>query len=244
MKRRLVRQTFYLMAILSVMLIKIGFSQEDIRPNPTRPSASDNAYLTHLGYTELEFGFLSQTNFQSLPLLFKFTFHKNFELGLTMSGLIDRINGEYDFGNPGLQLKTQLIDQSWGAVAAAGRIEYIESAKPTYTVYGVASLLFEKISLDGTLGGVFSDQGSGDYSDVFTYAFALNSNFESPLGGFLEIFGVNSDFSNPVYFDCGISYGISKNVILDLSITFGLNDESEDWVVQVGFTTLLYKLLK
>jgi len=219
-------------------------SQEDIKPNPTRPSASDNAYLTHQGYTELEFGLASRAKSWNLPLLLKLGFHENFELGLSMSGLIEHTSEEYSLGDPGLQLKAQLFNQAWGAVAAVGRIEHINNTKPRYTVYGVASLPLQIAHLDGTFGGVFTDQGTNGYAHSFTYAVFLSPNLKAPVTAYLEIFGEKAESSNPVSFDCGIFYPISKKIVLDLSITIGLNDDAEDWVIQVGFTTLLFKLLR
>lgn len=66
---------------------------------------------------------------------------------------------KYDFGSSGLQLKTQLSNQDWGAVAAAGRIERIINAKPRYTLLGVTMLLFPIGQSDSTFGVVFSYQG-------------------------------------------------------------------------------------
>jgi len=220
----------------------VGFSQEDIKPNATRPSVADNAYLTHLGYTELEFGFTYLQNFWSLPLLLKFSFHQNFELGFTMSGLIDHTEEDTNFGISGLQLKTQFLDRDWGALAGVARIESIEKTKPVVTVYGVTSLLLKIGQLDGTFGGVFSEQGDSGYSESFVYAVALSPSLNSPIGTYLEIFGVSSAFSNPFYFDCGISYPLSKRIIIDAAITFGLNGDADSWIFQIGFTSLLLKV--
>jgi hypothetical protein len=227
-----------------VLLPNLGFTQEEVKPNPTRPSATDNAYLTHLGYTELEFGLALQRNFWNLPLLLKFSFHENFELGFIMSGLIDHSDEDYDFGAPGFQIKTQLLNQDWGAVAAVGRIEFINNTKPKYTLYGVTSLLFPIGQMDGTFAGVFTDQGDGGYSNALTYAVALSPNLSAPVGLYVEIYGEASELSNPVSFDFGVNHAISRKIIIDLAVSFGLNDDAENWVVQVGFTSLLFRAFK
>jgi len=238
------KQTLFLTFISFLIFPSVVSSQEKVSPNPTRPSAADNAYLTQLGYTELEFGMLAQDNFWNLPALLKFTFHKNIELGFLMSGIINSFDSRNDIGDPGLQIKAKLIDQSWGAFGLAGRIERAKNFKPKYTIYAVGSFLFDKISIDGTLGTAFFEQRNRDCSSSFQYAVSFNSNLNSPIGGFVEVFGEDSEYSNPFYIDGGFSYQISSKAVLDCSVTFGLNDDAEDWIVQVGFTKVLVKLLK
>ena len=227
-----------------LLIIPIQTFAQDVSPNPTRPSAADNAYLTQPGYTEIEFGLSSQTNFWNLPTLLKFSFHKNVELGFLMSGLINHFDSENEIGDPGLQLKTKLTEQDWGAFAFAGRIERVKNFKPKYNIYAVGSFPLNKISIDGTFGASFFDRGNGDYSNSIQYAVSFNSNFEGPVGGFVEVFGENSDFANPLFVDGGLSYAISSKVVLDCSVALGLNDDAEDWIFQVGFTSVLFKVLK
>jgi hypothetical protein len=235
----------YIYGLLFILLIiPIQTFAQDVSPNPTRPSAADNAYLTQPGYTELEFGLSSQTNFWNLPTLLKFSFHENVEVGFLMSGLLNHFDSENEIGAPGLQLKTKLTDQSWRAFAVAGRIERVKNLRPKYNIYTIGSFLIDKISIDGTLGASFFDQGNGDYSNSVQYAVSFNSNFEGQIGGFFEVFGENSDYSNPLFVDGGLSYTISKKAVLDCSIALGLNDDADDWIFQVGFTSVLYKVLK
>lgn len=55
------------------MLFSFESYSQDVSANPTRPSASDNAFLTAKGYSEIEIGFASQKNFWSIPTLLKFS---------------------------------------------------------------------------------------------------------------------------------------------------------------------------
>lgn len=243
MKSKFYSYLFILIFICSMCAWNQGLSQ-NVSPNPTRPSASDNAYLTHLGYTELEFGLSSQKNFSTLPTLLKFSFYKTMEIGFLMSGLLSHSGSENEIGDPGLQLKTKLIDQNWGAFALTGRIERAKNSRPKSTIYAVGSFPLNYISIDGTLGAAFFEQGNGDYANSVQFAVSFNSNFDGLVGGFLEFFGEDSDYFSPFYFDGGLSYAISSKTVVDCSATLGLNDDAADWILQVGFTTVLFKLLK
>ena len=66
--------------------------------NPTRPSASDNAYLTARGYTEIEFGLAYDRDAWALPTLLKWTLHPRIELGFITPGLIQSDDSEIAFG--------------------------------------------------------------------------------------------------------------------------------------------------
>lgn len=245
MKILILKLPIIIIALISIVIFPITVvAQEDVSPNPTRPSAADNAYITQLGYSELEFGLLSQDNFWNVPALLKFAFHKNIELGFLMSGLLNHSESENELGDPGLQIKAKLMDKSWGAFAVAGRVDRVKNLKPKYTFYAVGSFPFNKISIDGTVGTSYFDHGNGNYSNSFQYAVSCNSNFGSPIGGFLEVFGEDTDYAAPFYIDGGLSYQLSSKAVLDCSVTFGLNDDAEDWIIQVGFTKVLTKILK
>jgi len=67
--------------VLSICFSNTSFAQEQVAANPTRPSVSDNAHLTALGYTELEAGGLVADNRWTIPALLKFSVHRQIEVG-------------------------------------------------------------------------------------------------------------------------------------------------------------------
>ena len=231
----------FLLLIL-FMLPTDSRTQQMIKTNPTRPSASDNAYLSAYGHTELEFGWYTSDDSRNFPALLKFTFHRNFELGASMSGLVNYMDSDVELGTPGLQLKSQLIKKQRTALAAVGRVEFHSDDRPRYNLYSVVSTQTDFMNMDATLGKIFFDRGDGSYKGSVHYAVALSPNLKGRLAGFLEIFGEHSSFSKPVSFDFGISYVYSPKVVLDFSFTFGLNEDAPDFILQLGFTSILFKV--
>ena len=86
-ERSLTTFNVFIQDIPGIFSSSVIFSQE-VFSNATRPSASDNGYLTEYGYTELEIGWTAEENYWSVPALLKFTALPNFELGFLMSGIV------------------------------------------------------------------------------------------------------------------------------------------------------------
>ena len=219
-----------------------GKAQQIIKANPTRPSVADNAYLSAYGHTELEFGWHYAKDSWNVPTLLKFTFHRKFELGISMSGLVNYMGSDVKLGNPGIQLKSQLIKTQRTALAVAGRVEFDSDDKPRYILYSVISTQTDLMNIDATIGKTFYDHGDGLYKNHVHYAVALSPNLKGRIGGFVEIFGEYSLYSKPVSFDCGISYVYSPRIVLDLSVTVGLNADAPDFILQMGFTSTLFRI--
>ncbi len=129
--------------ILKVVIFLIIYSTSDIigqTANPTRPSSSDNAYLTEYGFTELEIGYSGDKDRYSIPALLKFSVLKKLEAGILMSGIINYNGSKTQIGDPGIQLKYQFLNNQNIAAALAGKIGFSSSSSATYTFYVVPSI--------------------------------------------------------------------------------------------------------
>jgi hypothetical protein len=209
--------------------------------NPTRPSASDNAFTTAEGYSEIEFGFSSIKNNWTLPLLLKIGMLQNLEFGFSMNGLLNSVT-KTETGNPGLQLKYRFYNKGRLSIAFAGKTEFVKSSDPAYTFYAVPSIVAEAFQVDATFGVIIADDGFG-YNSSFIHAVALSPNIDDKFGMFAEIFGEMTTNYNPIYLDGGISYKLSDSFVIDGSLTYGLNDDAgKDITIQIGFTSLIFKL--
>ncbi len=235
-----------LIAILFFIFASSIIAQE-VSANATRPSASDNAYLTEYGYTELELGWYTIEDFWSVPALLKFTFAKDFELGFLMNGIVDHSEfgniSETDVGDPGIQLKAQIYEGPMMAIALLGRADFLHNDLQRFTAYSAWSFQREMFQLDATVGGVFhSDKFPG--SNSFIYAVSLAPKLEGDTGFYVEIFGEQNEVLKPVYFDAGVSYAVSPRFVLDAAYFAGLNDHAVDWQVHVGFTATLFQIFE
>lgn len=226
-------------ALVFVIVSSVLYAQ--VAVNPTRPSAADNAFTTAKGYSEVEFGFSSVKSNWSLPLLLKLGVLSNLELGYSMNGLLNSSN-DTEIGNPGLQIKYRFLEDSNLSIAIAAKTEFVKNLDPTYTFYTAPSYVTKSFQIDGTFGAAISDDGIG-YNTSFIHAVAVSPNLDDEFGLFVEIFGEMTTSYNPIFIDGGLSYKISDSFVIDGSITFGLNDDAgKDPVLQLGFTSLLFKL--
>lgn len=236
------------LVLLSIVLLGSSLTaQENITANATRPSASDNAYLTAPGYTELEIGGSVMEAFWSIPTFLKFAVHQRIELGFIMSGLINHTsfddNGDTEVGDVAFQSKVQFTDQEWGAIAVVGRIDFPSGVDPKYTLYSVISYQSAAFQWDMTVGGALFDSGGGDYKTSFQYATAVSPKLAGNFGGFVEVFGEAAPGFSPMAVDFGVSLGHFPRFVPDASLTLGLNGDAPDWQIQFGFTAVLVKLL-
>lgn len=225
--------------IIGLVITPEIFSQ-GISANPTRPSASDNAFLTEYGYTEIEMGFAGQNNYWTIPTLLKFSILKKAEIGFSMNGLLNSTkianSTETKAGDPGLQIKFQLLKNENIALSFLARTEFI-SDDTKFTFYGVPSYITSFGQFDATLGITNISN-----STSLIYAIAFSPKVNMPFGFYLEIFGESLENYSPIYFDAGVSYPITSDFVLDAAVVRGLNDEATDWQYQFGFTKTLFKL--
>ncbi len=234
-------------AVVCFLMVAVSITAQEVASNPTRPSATDNGFLTAPGYMELEIGWAGEENFWSMPALLKITPFLNFEFGFLMSGLVNH----YDFegvsetkaGDFGMQFKFQLYSNPATAIALLGRVEFLDNDIQRYTAYTAWSLIRTLFQVDATVGGVFHSK-SFDGANSFIYAVAAAPKLNSDAGIYIEIFGESNEAVKPIYADIGISYAVSPRFVLDAAYFWGLNDDAADWQIQIGFTATLFKILK
>ena len=233
-----------LFLLLSSLTGRTLSAQEPTQANPTRPSSTDNAFLTAYGYTELEIGWLLEKSGWNVPTLLKFTVLPRVELGFNMVGLFNHEDGQdVELGDPGFQVKGQVARGDWGALAVVARLDLPKNVSPRYVLYGVTSLPRRTFQLDATLGVTRFDRGDGRYDHALFYAAALSPKTSGRLGGYVELFGEASDGPDPVSVDGGLAYAVSPTFVLDTSLALGLSDAAPDWLFQVGFTATLFSVL-
>lgn len=223
-----------------------GSAQDNVTPNATRPSAADNAYLVHRGYSEIEMGMSFEDNFSTLPFLLKIGLLPTAELGLSMSGLFNhtRINGEgnTELGDPGVQLKVQFLERDRGALAVVARSDFITNGIQKYALYCAASAQTRSLAVDITLGGAFLDPGGQSPTESLLYAAALSPKIDGRFGTYAELFGENSSDSHNASVDFGISFIPNPRIVLDAAIFLGISGNAPDWQVQAGLTTVLFRI--
>lgn len=209
--------------------------------NPTRPSAADNAYLAEYGFTEIEIGYSGDDKTFSIPTLLKFTPFQKLEAGVLLSGLLNYDGNETKVGDPGIQLKYQILNKEKLALSFVGKVAFSSSSPATYTIYGVPTIQTDIVQIDVTAGTSFF-KDLLDYKNLYFYAVALSPKTELPFGLFLEVYGESHSNYSPIYFDFGIGYPISSDFVLDVALAVGLNEDANAWILQFGFTKTMFRL--
>jgi len=231
---------------LILVIVSASYAQE-VSANATRPSASDNGYITEYGWSELELGWYTQENAWSIPALLKFTAVKKIELGLLMSGIVNHSSysseNKTEVGDFGVQLKGQLLNVPEMAIAVVGRADFLSESLTKCTIYSAFSFPRTTFQIDITAGAYFGINNNV-IDPTFLWAVSLGSNFENPLNAYVEIFGESQNNYSPLGFDTGLSYKVSPDFVLDAAYYAGLNDQAVDWRFHIGFTKTLFKFIE
>lgn len=216
---------------------------QSVSANPTRPSASDNAYITANKYLEMEFGLSTSSSGWSLPLLLKSSVSQKTEFGIFMNGLAyyNSSDETSDLGNPGLQIKHKFVDSQSFASAIVAKTEFVKNSSTVFTLYDASSFQVEYFQLDITLGVNLFKENS-ELNNSYFYAAAISPKLNSKFGVFVEVFGDYTSNQNNLYFDGGISYSLFPTIVFDASYTPENKTTGAPSVVQLGVTTTLYKI--
>jgi len=226
--------------LLLLLFGNISYGQT-VSANATRPSATDNAFLTHPKYVELEAGLGLDENFLYSPLLFKIGLDSKVELGLIMNNLfVTRLDGGKSItqiGDPGVQLKYQFMKSNEVAFAGVVKTLLTKNEETPVTVYLTPSIMMPVGQLDATAG--FTHLAG---TNTIHYAAAFSPNTSLPVGLYLEFFGDKTKDFTFHYFDAGVSYSPQSTLVFDMAIILGLGDNTQSWILQAGFTHTLGKI--
>lgn len=234
-------KTILFLLALFLLLVTSNTSAQEVSANATRPSATDNAFLTTYRFAEIEFGIASDNKFLTSPLLLKFSFAKKMEVGFLMNGVFNtQLDGGKSItqvGDPGLQLKYQFLNSSDVVIAGVVKGALNKSNQMPWTVYITPSILMNIGQMDGTFG--FTNL---EGSNTIHYAAAFSPKTTLPIGIYVEFFGDKTQDFNYNYFDFGISYSPKSDLVFDAAVVFGLGKNTQSWLAQLGFTKTLGKV--
>ena len=243
-------------AVLLISAAKPVSSAEEASAVPYRPTVSNPAALPTPGYFEVEAGFLRARNDEprrrdSLPVLLKYAFSEN--VGVLLGG--DAIVRQYSdidgkstgLGDTGLTLKLHRALHDKLAVGLEAGIklptakDLIGSGKHDVIVNGIMSAEVGEAALDVNLGAIrLGAVNPGESRTASTWAVALSYPINDRWGVAGEFSGVRQGRApDTSQFLTAISYNVSKKVVLDGGMAWGLTRASTDRAVFAGVTVLL-----
>jgi hypothetical protein len=74
------------------------------------------------------------------------------------------------------------------------------------------------------------------YTTEWVNTATVSHDIAGDVGGYLELTSTLTDGADLATFNCGLTYGLNKNIQLDLGTNIGLTDATEDLVVFAGIS--------
>lgn len=240
---------------LFVLAISAGstLKAQELEPlQADRPDQTECASLVPAGYIQAETGFLYEKggpdarSFLYPSILWKYGVNDRFEVRLiTEAGMEEygeeRISGFYPLT---VGFKTRLLDED-GIVPQTAFLGHLTSCKsgkeafrpewlaPSFRL-SMQHTLSDRLSLGYNLGTEWSGNSN---EPTYIYSLAIGISITPRLGGFIEVYGylpVEEDADHR--FDCGLTYLISNDLMVDLSGGVGITENAPDSFISLGFS--------
>lgn len=243
-------KTYYI--LLSLFLVQHITAQSNEPIQADRPDQTETPAIVPKGMFQVETGFTFQKNEAhsktfSLPsTLWKYGVNENFELRLITEFVTEEIGNSKTSGFTPVYIgfKVKLAEEK-GIVPKTSFIAHISlpnAASPIYkTDYNATEFRFtmqhtlsKKVSLSYNLG---SEWDGFTAEPTFIYTLTTGYSITEKLGSYIEVFGFapQQDKANH-NFDCGLTYLVNNNFMLDLSSGFGITDNAPENYIAVGFS--------
>lgn len=240
---------------LFVLAISAGstLKAQELEPlQADRPDQTECASLVPPGYIQAETGFLYEKggsearSFLHPSILWKYGVNDRFEVRLiTEAGMEEygeeRISGFYPLT---VGFKTRLLDEE-GIVPQTAFLGHLTSCKsgkeafrpewlaPSFRL-SMQHTLSDRLSLGYNLGTEWSGNSN---KPTYIYSLASGISLTPQLGGFIEVYGylpVEEDTDHR--FDCGVTYLVSNDLMVDLSGGVGITKNAPDSFISLGFS--------
>ena len=247
-------------AVATTVLLAIAAdparAAEEVSATPYRPTVSNPAALPVPGYVEVEAGFLRAKNDDprrrdSLPVLFKYAFTEN--IGVLAGGEAyvrqhsDLEGTTSGVGDTNLTLKLHhAVNDKIGIGLEAGvklptAKDLIGSGKHDTVLNGILSAEAGETTIDINLGAIrLGAVNPGESRTAYTWAAAISRAINDKWGVAGEFSGASQRGAPATsQFLAALSYNVSKTVVLDAGMAWGLTSASTDRSAFAGITVLL-----
>ena len=231
---------------------------EVISATPSRPTVSSSAQLSAPGFFELEMGYQkiksSEGNSRtSFPARLKYAFSENvgllldYEMAVTQRDLEGKpIRGA---GDTALTVKFKFPADGKDAAAfglEAGVVAPTASDglgmdKAAYSLNGIFSAEWGGFHADLNMGGIHqAAAGTGDGHNGWHWAASVAHSLAGNWGMVGEFSGAGRrGTATQSQFLAGLTYDVSRRIVLDAGMAWGINKAAPDWAAFTGITVLL-----
>lgn len=239
---------------------------ELMRPMSTdRPDTTESAYTVDAGHFQFEGSFISYTHdndgadvdaYSIMPMNLKIGLLNNVDLQLVINpfdkvrthdaGNVEQLDG---FGDMQLRLKINLWGNDSGdtALAIMPFIKFPTAQDDLgndHVEGGIIIPLAISLPHDFGLGlmaeiDVVRDAEDDHYGVEFVHTATISHEIVGPLSGFIEYAGIapiDTGSTYLAYFDMGLTYEVSPNMVLDCGVNIGLSEAAEDFTFFAGMS--------
>lgn len=226
---------------------------QDITPiQLDRPDQTECPFITPTKYIQIENGLTHEyignkkVNFSYPSTLWKYGVNKKFELRLITELATEKDETKSTTGFLPLTFgfKTNICKEK-GIIPMTSFIGHITTSKigskEFHTKYIAPSFRFtmqhtvtDKISIAYNLGAEWDAE---TVEQTYIYTLTTGISLTDKLGGYIEVYGfVTKDNKADHRFDCGLTYLINNDFMMDLSGGFGLTDNAPENYLSLGLS--------
>ncbi len=244
-----------LSTILGVVFLQTGLQAQENQDMVTdRPDMTESSISVAPGFLQVETGF----HFENDEVQNVESFYRNLNTSLLRYGLTDGLEFRFGFGYSSFSvqdstesgfeplafgLKYELFEQS----GLRPEMAVLNTFVPDFSgasefrpeawegeVLGAMGWGLGTLDLGANVGVVFDGQAQGA---AFPYSAALGLPVSGSLGGFVEVFGLFSEYSEASHSgNIGLTWMLNSDFQLDGYYGFGLNEYATVWSAGVGLS--------
>lgn len=204
-----------------------------------RPLKTDDAETVEKGKFELEVGYdfmKNDTNSQQVYISLKSGLTSWMDFGVVLPYTIEDEDQDInDWQNAEICAKFSILKESEKHPGIAFTISGVINPDQGDTEYALNLIIskgFGKVTTHFNFG-TYSEEGGDNY---LTYSAASEYGISEKINLVGEIVGEKNDDEEPLEMLVGLNYALNENLVFDIGISFGLNDDAPDYRITTGFT--------
>ena len=229
-----------------------------------RPDATESASVMSPGSLQIETGFIleklntanTETQLSGQSTLFRYGLFQGTEFRLVVDYLRESylaINDEklINKGLGAITIGTKFnlmeADENKPEIAFLGHLTIPNTGNQAFEVdelapafrFAIAKDINEQVGISSNIG---IEWDGSNTSPIPIYSLALGLGLTDELGAFAEIFGeIPDDGGSSHHADFGLTYLFNPDMQADMAFGFGLNENSNDFLMTIGFSIRLFE---
>lgn len=243
----------YLITLATFLFLEAGYLLAQTGPiQLDRPDQTECPFIVPEKYIQFESGLTFENineelkNISHPTVLWKYGLNEKFEFRLIteLVSVKDAVKTSTGLNPITIGFKTNICKEN-GLIPTTSFIGHLTTAKfgkkEFQTSYVAPSFRFtmqhtlsDKLSLAYNVGAEWDGESA---APIYIYTLTTGISFTDKLGGYAEVYGFAPDNGVADHnFDCGLTYLLKYDMMMDLSGGFGLTDNALRNYISLGFS--------